>query len=86
MKSKLVFAQEKEFTNDKNELVRGFQLGFLNEATGEYNRHFVNNDSLKGFDPKQIATIKGKDLEISTTVKTYSGKSRIVLDKIIELV
>lgn len=86
MTAKLIFAQEKEFKNDKNELVRGFSLGFLNEESGEYNRYFVNNENLKGFDPKQISTIKGKSLEVSTTAKTYNGKTRIVLDKIVELI
>lgn len=80
MKVKLILAAEKEFTNDKKELVRGFNLVFLNEKTGETFRHFVANDNLKGFDPKQISTIKGPDLDISTNVKTYLGKQRIVLD------
>jgi len=86
MQVKLIFADDKEFTNDKNELVRGFQLVFLNEQTGETFRHFVNNDNLKGFDPKQLCKITGKNLEISTNVKTYKGNSRIVLDKVVELV
>jgi len=86
MTCKLVYATEKSFTNDKQELVEGWQLGFLNEETGEYTRHFVNKNDLKGFDVRQLSTIKGKELEISTTAKTYQGKTRIVLDKIVELV
>jgi len=85
MKCKLIFGSEKEFTNDKKELVRGFNLVFLNEQTGETTRYFVGNDNLKGFDPKQLAQIKGKDLEVSTSVKTYKGVSRTVLDRITEL-
>lgn len=77
---------EKEFTNDKNELIRGFSLGFLNEQTGEFVRHFVSQDNLKGFDPEQLAQIRGKKLEISTSVKTFNGKMRTVLDKVVQLV
>jgi len=86
MQVKLISALEKEFTNDKKELVRGWNLTFLNEQSGETFRHFVNNDNVKGFDPKQIAKISGKNLEISTNAKTYLGKTRVVLDKIVELV
>jgi hypothetical protein len=87
MQVKLVFANDREFTNkESGQLVRGFDLVFLNEATGETFKHFVGHDNLKGFDPKQLATIKGKELEISTTAKTFQGKTRIVLDKIVELV
>jgi len=85
MQVKLITAIEKEFTNKKEELVRGFQLTFLNEETGETFRHFVGNDNLKGFSPDQLSTIKGKDLEISTTTKTFQGKTRIVLDSVREL-
>jgi len=85
MEVKLVFGNEKEFTNDKKELVKGWNLVFLNEESGETFKHFVSNDNLKGFDPSQIASIKGKTLEISTNIKTYLGKPRIVLDKIVEL-
>lgn len=84
MTVKLILAAEKEFTNDKQELVRGFNLVFLNEQTGETFRHFVGNDNLKGFSPKQICSIKGPDVDISTVVKTYQGKTRIVLEKISE--
>jgi len=86
MQVKLVHAKEKEFTNDKQELVRGWNLTFLNEQSGETFKHFVSEGNLKGFDPKQIAKISGKNLEISTNAKTYLGKTRIVLDKIVELV
>lgn len=86
MKVKLIFCKEKEFTNDKQELVRGFSLVFFNEETGETVRHFVSNDNTKGFDPNQLSHIKGKDLEISTNVKSYQGNQRVVLDKVVELV
>jgi len=82
MQVKLISVIEKEFTNDKNELVRGMSLTFFNEQTGQTSKHFVSNDNTKGYDPKQLATIKGLNLEISTTVKTFNGKSRTVLEKI----
>jgi len=85
MQVKLINMLEKEFTNSKQELVRGFQLTFLNERSGETFKHFVGNENLKGFDPKQICKISGKDLDISTTAKTFQGKTRIVLDEIREL-
>lgn len=87
MTVKLISAKEKEFTNKKNnELIRGFDLLFLNEQTLETFKYFVSNDNLKGFEPEQICSIKGKDLEISTNVKTFDGKSKVVLDKIVQLV
>lgn len=85
MKVKCIWANDKEFTNDKQELVRGFSLLFFNEQSGETFKFFVNNEDLKGFDPKQIAKVNGKTLEISSMVKTFQGKSRTVLDNIIEI-
>jgi len=83
---KLIAAIEREFTNKAGDLVRGWGLTFLDPTTGETSKHFVGSDNLKGFDPKQLATIKGPTLEISTNVKTFDGKSRVVLDKVVELV
>jgi len=85
MTVKLIFAQEREFTNDKDELVRGYTLVFFDPLTGNTYRHFVGNDNLKGFDPKQVAGIKGPNLDISTNAKTYLGKTRIVLEKVQEV-
>jgi len=82
---KLVAAIEREFKNKAGDLVRGWSLTFLDQSTGETSKYFVGNDNLKGFDPKQLAKITGKDLEISTNVKTFDGKSRVVLDKVVEL-
>jgi hypothetical protein len=78
-------AQEHQFQNDKGETIKGKNLVFLNELAGETTKFFVSDDNLKGFDPRQLAIVKGKDLEISTNVKTYQGKMRVVLDKIVEL-
>lgn len=83
MKVVLIWAAEKTFANDRNEEVNGYQLVFMNQANGETYRHFVNKDKPKGFTEAMVANIKGKELEISTTVKTYLGKSRTVLESIV---
>jgi len=85
MQVKLILAKDKEFKNDKGEIVKGKTLVFLNELAGETLKYFVNDENLKGYDPKFLCTVKGKDVEISTTAKTYQGKTRVVLDNIIEL-
>jgi len=85
MNVKLILVQEKSFTNDKGELVVGKNLVFLNEQAGETLKFFVGEKDLKGFDPRQLAVVKGKSLEISTMAKTYNGKTRTVLDKITEV-
>jgi hypothetical protein len=87
MTAKLIYAKEREFNDkEKNQLIRGWTLIFLDEQTGNTNRYFVSNDDLKGFDPKQLCKITGKNLEISTTAKTFQGITKIKLEKIIELV
>jgi len=85
MTGNITFAKEKEFTNNKNELVQGWDLVFQDEETGESRKFFVSNDNLKGFDPKLISTLKGPRVEVSLNIKSYQGKDRIVLDKIIQL-
>lgn len=85
MKVKLVFAKEKEFRNKEQEIVKGWQLVFLNTESGETFRHFVGNDNLKGFDPRQISEVKGLNLEISTDAKTYNGITKVVLSGVKEV-
>ena len=80
---KIVWVSEREFTNDKNELVRGWYFSVLNEGTGDSRRYYVSNDNLKGFDPKLVSSVKGSTVEVSSDIKTYMGKDKIVLDKII---
>lgn len=87
MNVKLIHAKPTSFTKkETGDLITGTSLLFLNEQTGETYRHFVNDENPKGFEPKQLAKIIGKELEISTNVKTFLGNSRVVLDKIVELV
>jgi len=86
MTTKLIYAKEREFTDkEKNQLIRGWTLIFLDEQAGNTFRYFVASDDLKGFDPKQLCKITGKNLEISTAAKTFQGITKVKLEKIIEL-
>lgn len=85
MTVKLIYASPKVFENQKGDQVRGWQLVFFNQQTGETYRHFVNEENPKGFTEKQVAKISGIDLEISTNVRTFNGNAKVVLDKIVQL-
>jgi len=85
MTGKIIFAQEKEFKGNDNAIVKGWTFVVLNETSGDTRKYFVSNDNLKGFSPELLATIKGKNIEVSSDIKSYSGKDRVVLDKVIVL-
>lgn len=80
MTYKLISALDKEFKNEKGEIVRGTALLLLNPETGETRRHFVAQDNQKGYTPEMVAKITGKDVEISTIVRVFNGKMREVLE------
>lgn len=82
MQVKLINATEKEFKNDKGELIRGWSLLFLNQKDNQTHRYFVDLSNLKGFDPKQVCDVKGPDLEISTDAATFNGITRVKLSSI----
>jgi len=81
MEAILIVAKETEFTNKNNELVKGWNLIFLNEQD-EIKKYFVSNDNLKGFEPEMLAKVTGKTLLISTNVKTFDGRMREVLSSV----
>lgn len=85
MRVKLIKAIDREFKTQDEKTIKGKTLVFLNETAGETTKFFVSIENLKGFDPKQLSQVNGPELEISTTVKTFQGNTRIVLDQITEV-
>ena len=83
MIGKLIYAEDREFTNKKGELTSGINLTFLVE-NGKTKKLFVYNDQLsaKGFDSKMLATIKGPDIDISTSVENYGKGPVEILDRV----
>lgn len=82
----IISATPKSFSDTQTkETINGLDLLVLDESTGETQRTFIKNDKPKGYNARQLATIKGKKIRATFKTQTFDGKVKTTLQEIVEL-
>ncbi len=61
------------------------KLTLYDETTGETETAWLTKTKLKGFDPRQVSSIKGMKIKATFKTGTYDGVKKTTLDQIAEM-